>query len=230
MFKDFSRSLVTFKQNIQLTFGGLNWITRANWIFLLSITVTWVLFQKKLLPKPLSKVVSKMFFLPTFPITALMRLGNYWTKLDDTLILGCAPMGIMGHPNELYKLGVRGVVNMCYEYPGPISSYDTLGMKQLYLPTVDHYEPSLEYMTQAVKFIQEHQDRGEKVYVHCKAAHGRAASIALCWMMKQHPGKTAKVRRIQYCTVLLCCIGTVCYFLTIIPLINIYIFASFYGT
>jgi atypical dual specificity phosphatase len=193
MFKGSELSFAPFRQHVRAAFSGLSWITKANWIFLFTMTVTWVLFQKKMLPKPMSKVVSKVFFLPTFPITALMRMGNYWTKVDDTLILGCAPMNILGHPNELYKLGVRGVVNMCYEYPGPISSYDNLGIKQLYLPTVDHYEPSLEYMVKAVRFIQEHQERGEKVYVHCKAAHGRAASIALCWMLKQHPGKTAKV-------------------------------------
>lgn len=193
MLESVIRSLAPFKQNVQNAFGGLNWVTRLNWAFLFTMTVTWVLFQKKMLPKPISKVVSKVFFLPTYPITALMRVGNFWTELDDTLILGCAPMGIMGHPRALYNKGVRGVINMCYEYPGPTSSYSNLGIKQLYLPTVDHYEPSLESMAKAVAFIQEHKDRGEKVYVHCKAAHGRAASIALCWMMKQHPDKTAKV-------------------------------------
>lgn len=115
-----------------------------------------------------------------------MRLGNYWTKLDDTLIMGCAPMGVLGHPQTLYQMGVRGVINMCYEYPGPKSSYASLGIKQLYLPTVDHFEPSVEQMRDAVAFIKEHQSRGEKVYVHCKAAHGRAASIALCWMADQN--------------------------------------------
>jgi hypothetical protein len=48
-------------------------------------------------------------------------------------------------------------------------------------------------MTAAVAFIQEHKDRGEKVYVHCKAAHGRAASIALCWMLHNNIGKSPKV-------------------------------------
>lgn len=185
--------IAPYRQHVRTTLAGLNWVTKANWIFLITVGVTWVLFQKKMLPKPMARVVSKVLFLPTFPITALMRYGNYWTKVDDTLILGCAPMAILGHPSEMYKMGVRGVVNMCYEYAGPTSSYRQLGMKQLHLPTVDHYEPSLEHMAQAVKFIQEHKDRGEKVYVHCKAAHGRGASIALCWMMHQNPQKTAKV-------------------------------------
>ena len=56
---------------------------------------------------------------------------------------------------------------------------------------VDHFEPSLESLEAAVKFIQEHKSRGEKVYVHCKAGHGRAASIALCWMMTENPAASA---------------------------------------
>lgn len=155
--------------------------------------ISFFLFQKKLLPESAAKVVSKVLFYPTFPITALMRLGNYWTKVDDTLILGCAPMSFCGHPEELYKQGVRGVVNMCYEFPGPKDEYARLGMKQLHLSTVDHTEPKLEQMKEAVAFIKHHKNRGEKVYVHCKAGHGRAASIALCWMMHENPKTPSKV-------------------------------------
>lgn len=167
--------------------------SRFLWGAMTAVAITYILFQKKLLPHNVAKIVSKAFFLPTFPITALMRVGNYWTKIDDTLILGCAPMGFAGHPEELYKLGVRGVVNMCYEYNGPKDSYARLGMKQLHLPTVDHCEPQLSQMKEAVAFIKHHKDRGEKVYVHCKAGHGRAASIALCWMMHENAKTPSKV-------------------------------------
>ena len=70
----------------------------------------------------------------------------------------------------LNDLGVKGVINMCAEYPGPVmsihreitrnllrvfhtfviflqeSSYSRLGLKQLRLPTDDHYEPALADM------------------------------------------------------------------------------------
>jgi hypothetical protein len=95
-------------------------------------------------------------------------------------------MAILGHPQALWSSGVRGVVNMCCEYSGPVAAYKDIGMKQLRLPSVDHFEPSLEYMQEAVNFIASHKKRGEKVYVHCKAGHGRAASIALCWMISEH--------------------------------------------
>jgi hypothetical protein len=119
-----------------------------------STVLTYVLFQKKMLPKPVSKVVSRMFFLPTFPVTALLRLGNYWTVVDESVYLGCAPMAIAGHPEKMQKMGVRGVINMCYEYAGPKDAYASLGMRQLHLPVVDHFEPSLAQLQEAVAFIQ----------------------------------------------------------------------------
>jgi atypical dual specificity phosphatase len=119
-----------------------------------STVLTYVLFQKKMLPKPVSKVVSRMFFLPTFPVTALLRLGNYWTVVDESVYLGCAPMAIAGHPEKMQKMGVRGVINMCYEYAGPKDAYAALGMRQLHLPVVDHFEPSLAQLQEAVAFIQ----------------------------------------------------------------------------
>lgn len=111
---------------------------RTSVVVASSIVVLWVLFQKKLLPHPAAKFVSKLLFYPTFPITAMMRYGNYWTKLDNTLMLGCAPMGYMNHPDKLYKMGVRGVINMCYEYSGPKSHYARLGIKQVWR-VLHHY-------------------------------------------------------------------------------------------
>lgn len=156
--------------------------------------ILFVLFQKKLLPKPIAKVVSKLLFYPTFPITAALRIGNYWTEIDDTVILGCAPMGFMGHPEKMAKLGVKGVVNMCFEYSGPQTYYAQQGIRQLRLPVIDHTEPPLEYMKEAVSFIQRYKDKGEKVYIHCKAGHGRAAAITMGWLMHSNPDMTPQVR------------------------------------
>ena len=72
-----------------------------------------------------------------------MRLGNYWTVMDDTVILGCAPLGMLGIPQKLHDLNVRGVINMCNEFSGPEKAYERLGMKQLRLPTDDHFEPNV---------------------------------------------------------------------------------------
>lgn len=173
-------------------------LSKVLWGFAFAFATTYFLFQKKLLPFKAMKFASKMLFLPTFPITAMLRLGNYWTVVDDTLILGCAPMALLNHPASLYKLGVRGVVNMCYEYDGPKAAYSKLGIKQLHLPNVDHFEVPVEDLKDAVEFIKQHKERGEKVYVHCKAGHGRAASIALSWLIHENKSIPSKVRSVTY--------------------------------
>lgn len=169
---------------------------RLLWGFGASAAIVFLMFQKKLLPLPIAKVVSKLYFYPTFPLTLLSRLGNFWTCVDKTVFLGVAPMKILGVPKMLHKQGVRGVVNMCYEYGGPTEEYARLGIEQLHLPCVDHCEPSVEQLNQAVTFIKKFQEKGEKVYVHCKAGHGRGASVALGWMMTQNKETSPKVSRI----------------------------------
>ncbi len=39
---------------------------------------------------------------------------------------------------------VRGVINLCEEFRGPLRKYKELGMEQLYLPTTDHFEPTVD--------------------------------------------------------------------------------------
>lgn len=56
--------------------------------------------------------------------------------MTETVYLGAAPVGFLGHADDLYAKGVRGVINMCGEYIGPVDDYKRLGMEQLWLPTV----------------------------------------------------------------------------------------------
>jgi len=114
-------------------------------------------------------------------------------------------MAILDHPRKLHDLGVTGVINMCAEYQGPVQAYNDLEMTQLWLRTVDHFEPSLDSMKDAVKFINGIKSKGGKVYIHCKAGHGRGASIALCSLMDSNPNvdpselnaKLCKVRKVR---------------------------------
>lgn len=153
-----------------------------------SLVIIYALFQKKFLPKPIARIAARIFFFPTLPLTAFSRWGNYWTHIDNTIILGAAPLGgIFQHPKMLLNLGVKGVINLCDEYSGPKSDYLDLGIKQLRLPVVDHFEPNCEQIEEAIKFIKVFKDKGEKVYIHCKAGHGRSAAIAFCWLWNKNP-------------------------------------------
>ncbi|KAL3766481.1 hypothetical protein ACHAWO_004656 [Cyclotella atomus] len=148
----------------------------------------YVLNQKHLLPKPIGRVVSKVLFWPTIPITVSKRIGKWTTEVDDSVVIGGAPFGFMNYPEKLYKqFNVRGVVNMCDEYRGPVSSYKRLGIEQLWLPTIDHFEPSVEDLKKAVDFIQKYEAEGSRVYLHCRAGHGRSAAAVYAWLLYKEP-------------------------------------------
>jgi len=68
----------------------------------LAVTLAlYALNQKALLPKPMSRVVSKVLFWPTLPITVLRRVGKWTTVVDDTVVMGGAPFEFAGFPERL---------------------------------------------------------------------------------------------------------------------------------
>jgi len=116
--------------------------------------------------------------------------------------MGGAPFGFAGLPEKLYqKYDIRGTVNLCEEYRGPIKQYQNLGVTQLYLPTPDHFEPSLQDLETAVQFIQgyEQQQGAGRVYVHCRAGHGRSAAVVLAWLLSKDPNADARELNEQLC-------------------------------
>lgn len=167
------------------------WLRRHKFLSFAVVFALWLMpfvaFQKRMLPWELSRIIARLYFWPTLPLTILRSQwasGGPWTVIDDgVLLLGVAPVALLGHPRALRRLGVTGVVNMAAEYSGPVGEYERLGIQQLRLPTVDHFEPSIADLVRAVKFIEERRIRKELVYVHCKAGHGRAAAVALAWML-----------------------------------------------
>jgi atypical dual specificity phosphatase len=154
-----------------------------------TIVALYILNQQHLLPRGLSSVVSKTLFWPTLPITLSKRLGRWTTQVDDTVIMGGAPIGWLNVPKKLHeKYGVKSVINLCEEYKGPTRQYQKLGIRELHLPTTDHFEPSVQDMKTAVEFIRQHHDNKDdmgRVYVHCRAGHGRSAAVVYAWLMSK---------------------------------------------
>lgn len=88
----------------------------------------------------------------------------------------------------LHDQGVTAVVNMCWEYAGPVDSYKGCGIEQLHLPTLDIAEPHVSDMVKASEFIKRtvtNNTGGKKgkVFIHCKGGRGRAVTAALCYLI-----------------------------------------------
>lgn len=106
---------------------------------------------------------------------------KWWNRVDQHVILGALPFSSSVEP--LYRDGVRAVVNTCEEYAGPVRQYNQFKMEQLRIPTLDFTPPTLDDIHRAVNFMQSQIERGQTVYVHCKAGRGRSATVVLCWLM-----------------------------------------------
>jgi atypical dual specificity phosphatase len=132
------------------------------------------------------RVCARLLFWPTFLWNALLGrvLGvrHWWDRVDEHVLLGAMPL--KRDVPKLVREGVRAVVNMCEEYPGPLAEYKQAGIEQLWVPTVDFNPPTLEQVQQAVAFMQRFVADGQGVYVHCKAGRARSATIVLCWLIK----------------------------------------------
>jgi atypical dual specificity phosphatase len=113
----------------------------------------------------------------------------------------------------LKSRNVCGVINLCYEYSGPLSEYSQHQIQHLHLPTLDVHDPTLAHMKQAVDFINtlllpsgaeereevdessiplahnasalEKQPGKKVIFIHCKGGRGRAVTTCMCYLLSR---------------------------------------------
>ncbi|GAM29070.1 hypothetical protein SAMD00019534_122460, partial [Acytostelium subglobosum LB1] len=146
------------------------------------------LFHKALLPLPIARYFGRVFHFFTAPFVLAMQYsglrGNLIDRIGDGVYLGAAPYS--WNMQQLLVNNIGAVVNLCDEYGGPVTLYAKHNIRQLYLPTVDHYEPELSELRTAIKFIEQEVDSGNNVFIHCKAGRGRSGAVAICWVAYRH--------------------------------------------
>lgn len=113
-----------------------------------------------------------LFLEPLYP---WLREKPWKDVIENSVWLGKCPLP--RHVAEMRRLGITRVINLQDEYVGPVESYRAAGIIQLYLPVVDHYEPTHAQLNVAVEFLREALAEGRKCYVHCQGGHGRSAAV-----------------------------------------------------
>jgi len=143
--------------------------------------------QLEKMPYIIKWTVTRVLFLPTllFNIfnyyTLPAGLYDWWNRIDKNLILGAMPFHVM--VPTLYREGVRAVVNTCDEWEGPVSAYREHNIKHHWTPVIDYTSPTEDQIEKAVEFMRKTAERGDTVYLHCKAGKGRSVTIAICYLM-----------------------------------------------
>ena len=51
----------------------------------------------------------------------------------------------------------------------------------------------------AVAFIKRHEAQGKRVYVHCRAGHGRSAAVVFAWLLYKDPIVDRKTLNSEFC-------------------------------
>ncbi|HYG73556.1 MAG TPA: dual specificity protein phosphatase family protein [Planctomycetota bacterium] len=130
-------------------------------------------------------IIARLLFYPTLLFNlVLCRIvpgRRWWDWVDESVLLGALPLN--SDVAELKRIGITGVINTCCEYRGPVNAYESAGIQELYLPTIDFTPPSSVDIASGVEFIKQQVARGGKVYVHCKAGRGRSATIVMCYLI-----------------------------------------------
>ena len=142
--------------------------------------------------RTLDRLYARLVFYPTLAWNMLLgrvlKIRRWWDPIDPQVFVGAYPFA--RDVSTMHDAGIRAVVNTCEEYAGPEHEYEKHDIEQLRIPTTDFTHPRIEDVERAVEFVQSHVEKGEKVYIHCKAGRARSATVALCWLMK-YRGMTA---------------------------------------
>ncbi len=122
------------------------------------------------------------------------------TENKSRLFLGALPNRVTADIEDLRKEGVKAVVSVNQPWerrPWSISvpysdaDYQKVGMDYKKLQVDDHTYPSVEQLNDVANYIHGKMEKGENVYVHCRAGHGRSAMLIAAYLIK-HRGMSAE--------------------------------------
>lgn len=136
------------------------------------------------------KMLARLSFYPTLFYNVFMEKissRNWYDRIDETVILGALPFKSLTD-RLINDERVKGVVSLNENYELFLANrredWEKRGVQFLQLHTSDIFgAPSQEKLMRGVQFIKIFKDRGESVYVHCKAGRTRSATLVACYLM-----------------------------------------------
>jgi atypical dual specificity phosphatase len=125
----------------------------------------------------------------------------WWNKITKNIIIGGIPLKNQNHElklvkNEKVKYILSTInkfeINTDTFFSIPVKTHDwnKLGVTQKIIETDDYKGLTFNSLCIGVKFMEKCIDKLEqtdgKIYVHCKAGHGRSVSVVICYLIKKY--------------------------------------------
>lgn len=130
-------------------------------------------------------------------MTEIPYLDAYWV-IPDKLLAGAYPGGVDDETTRkkvqsLIHAGIDCIVDLTQ--PGDsFSSYAKtltqeaedfgVAVERINFPILDYDIPSVELMTRILDCIDDHLNRGKRVYVHCIGGIGRTGTTVACHLVR----------------------------------------------
>lgn len=122
----------------------------------------------------------KIAFVRFFSETTGIQLIRY-SKILPNIYVGCQH-GKLG--KILLKLhGINASLSLRDEFDDLETGLNFTNY--LHIPIVEYSAPTQEQLSLAMNFIEENVSKGNKVFIHCSEGVSRAATVAICYLMKK---------------------------------------------
>ena len=141
----------------------------------------------KILPKFVTYYLSYFMWYPNKIVAKINKIKLNYDQIDDNVYIGSMPITL----NDLYYLDnidVNSIVSLNENWELHIESnkelLDKLDIEFFQYPSRDLIPPKMDAIILAVNQIITEIKKNKKVYIHCRAGRGRAATISICYLIQ----------------------------------------------
>lgn len=116
-----------------------------------------------------------------------------YNQIDDNIFIGTNMCCQTHFKKELLDQGITADISL--EEERLDSPFGVVFF--CWLPTKDHFPPTLEQLQAGVDFISSLVKQNQKIYIHCKNGHGRAPTLVTAYYISTGLSLKEAVKKIQ---------------------------------
>eukprot|EP01031_Cornospumella_fuschlensis_P033428 gene33428-40436_t len=134
------------------------------------------------------------FFVAEHVIESQLGTFQWFSVVDDNVLLGAIPLKEDHYEELTKKLGVKLIISVVEPFeletrtlmgtPVKPEQWKAAGVDQVTLSCPDFIPPPFDILEKGAAIMDSYLCNGHRVYVHCKSGKGRSASVVAAYFFK----------------------------------------------